>query len=368
MKKITLLNGKILVVGGYGSVGRIISTELGERFPGRVIAAGRDFSKAQALSHGTGMKVLPLKLDVFNLCEDELPNDIGLVIMCLDLPDTTFVKKCLRQGISYVDISATYELLSQIELLDVEAKEHEATVVLSVGLAPGLTNLLAAHCAAKFERMERADIFIMLGLGEAHGEAAIRWTIENLNSVFSIWDEGVATCVASFGEGKRTVFPSDIGARTAFRFNFSDQQVIPKTLGIPSASTWACFDSALMTHVFAFYKKMGLFGLLRFRQVRESLVKVFKHFHVGSDTFVVKVDGRGRINGQNTSYECAITGRGEGRGTALVAIEVAAAVFKTPSPSGVFHIEQLFNPREIISPLIERGLRFQEGDIFYKAK
>lgn len=355
------MDGKILIVGGYGSVGKTIAIELGERFPGKVIVAGRDYQKAQELAQTTGMKILPLKLDVINFRSDDvLPQDISLVVMCVDALNLTFVRKVIQQGIYYVDISATYEILSQIELLDYEAKNYNATVVLSVGLAPGLTNLLSAHCFSKFEQMERADIFILLGLGEAHGEASIRWTIDNLNSKFSIWEEGITKLVASFEEWKQTTFPHGIGTRAAYRFNFSDQHVIPKTLNIPSVSTWLCFDSTLTTRLFALWKRIGLFGLLRFKSVRELIVKIVQTLHFGSDTFVVKVNSLGTVNGVNLVYECAVSGHGEGQITAMVTSEVVASLFATPfsHASGVFHIEQLFNPNEMIAKLEHRGLKF----------
>jgi saccharopine dehydrogenase-like NADP-dependent oxidoreductase len=353
------MDGKILVVGGYGKVGRTIAIELANRFPGQVIAAGRNYNKAEELARTTGMKILPLELDVFSFKEDSsLPEDINLVIMCLDLPNVVFVRKCLQRGIHYVDISATYELISQIEALDSEAKRHNATLVLSVGLAPGLTNLLAAHCKSKFERMERADIFVLLGLGEVHGEAAIRWTIENMNNKFSVQEDGVAKQVESLGEGKRTVFPDNIGAKTAYRFNFSDQHVIPKTLEVPSASTWLCFDSALTAYLFFLYKKIGLLSLLRFKQVRELLVKVFKTLHFGSDMFVMKIDAYGTAGGRDKIYSCSVGGNGEGRGTSLVAAEVAASLYTATFPPGVFHVEQLFEPAELIAKLRGKGLSF----------
>jgi saccharopine dehydrogenase (NAD+, L-lysine-forming) len=353
------MDGKILVVGGYGNVGRIIAIELADRFPGKVIAAGRNYHKSQELAQATGMKILPMELDVFRIGENfALPDGIRIVVMCLDLPDVVFVKYCLQRGIHYVDISASYELLSQIELLNTEAKKHNATSVLSVGLAPGLTNLLAAHCKSRFERMERADIFVLLGLGEAHGEAAIRWTIENLSSNFSIRENGVVKHVASFSEGKRTIFPRGIDTRTAYRFNFSDQHVIPKTLEIPSASTWICFDSALTTNLFALFKKIGLLNALRYKPLQELMVKMFKTFHFGSDIFVMKVDAHGKVGGKDAFYECAVSGHCEGRGTALIASEVAAGLYCAPFKPGVFHIEQLFDPAQMFAKLEDKGLTF----------
>ena len=142
------MDGSILIVGGYGSVGRFISTALGDRFPGQVVVAGRYYQKAHDFASGSNNTVIPAKLDISNMDEVGacLDDNVALVVMCVENQDTYFVEECIARGIHYVDISATHELLSQIETLDSKAQERGSTVLLSVGLAPGLTNLLASHC------------------------------------------------------------------------------------------------------------------------------------------------------------------------------------------------------------------------------
>lgn len=105
---------KILVVGGYGNVGRTISVTLGNVFPEKVIAAGRSYEKAEQLSFETRGQVLPIALDVSQAHEnDELLNQVAVVIMCLDQSDNRFVEECIRRGVHYIDISANCEFLSQ---------------------------------------------------------------------------------------------------------------------------------------------------------------------------------------------------------------------------------------------------------------
>lgn len=346
------MKDKILVVGGYGHVGRTISTRLAGHFPGRVIATGRNYQKAGAFSQETGRKVLPLKLDISAPDGyDEVLDDVSVVVMCFDQVDTGFVEACLHRGIHYIDISATYGFLSKVEALDAQAKKYGATAVLSVGLAPGLTNLLAAHAKSQLVEMQQADIFILLGSGEAAGEASIRWILDNLKAEFSVRENGMERRVSSFSEGKQTHFPNGLGNRTAYRFNFSDQHVIPKTLGLETASTWLCFDSALMTAQFALFKKTGLVNLLRFRPIYEAVVKLFQTVHVGSDEFVVKVEAQGGVNGQQSSYVSAVGGRKEGRITGTVAAEVARRLYTRSFAPGVFHIEQLFEKLEFIEAI-----------------
>jgi len=41
--EMNVIRDKILVVGGYGNVGRVICGYLAEKFPGKIIAAGRSY-------------------------------------------------------------------------------------------------------------------------------------------------------------------------------------------------------------------------------------------------------------------------------------------------------------------------------------
>jgi saccharopine dehydrogenase (NAD+, L-lysine-forming) len=98
--------------------------------------------------------------------------------------------------------------------------------------------------------------------------------------------------------------------------------------------------------------------MLRFKPVRELLVQVFKTLQFGSDIFVMKADARGTIGGRDTFYECSASGHGEGRATALIASEVVTSLFTTSFSSGVFHIEHLFDPDEIMAKLKTKGVSF----------
>lgn len=55
-------------------------------------------------------------------------------------------------------------VMCQLEGLQAEAAESHLTTVLSVGLAPGLTNLLALLAKQLMDQTNAIDIFIMLGM------------------------------------------------------------------------------------------------------------------------------------------------------------------------------------------------------------
>ncbi len=97
------------------------------------------------------------------------------------------------------------------------------TAVLSIGLAPGLTNLISLHAKNLMDQVDNIDISIMLGMGDQHGKAAIEWTVDNLGMNFDVVKEGRKVAVASFTEAIKTDFGARLGRRKAYRFNFSER-------------------------------------------------------------------------------------------------------------------------------------------------
>ena len=352
--------GKFLVVGGYGYVGQTISTVLANQFPGQVVAAGRNFRKAEKLSQETNGKVLPLALDIFDpeVKIEKVLEGISQVIMCLDQPDTRVVEQIIRKGVDYIDITAVNSFLTRIEDFTSLARASGSSVVLSVGLEPGLTNLLAAYAATVLDTIQHLDIFVMLGMGDAHGDAAIRWTLDNVNAEFTVLENGSERLVHSFEDGLRTKLPG-IGERTAYRFNFPDQHSLPKTLGINSVSSRLCFDLEIVTKAFAALKQTGVLRVLRHRWAKGFFIKILKGLRFGSDQFALKVEATGRKNGNEIKLGPTAYGVNEAHATGLVAAQVAHRLYSGIHPAGVFHIEQLFEPQEFIRSI--NGITFLPG-------
>ncbi len=348
--------GKILVVGGYGGVGCTISERLSVEFPGRVIVAGRSLEKARQFSAELDQMVFPLELDIHNgEVAEGILDEVALVVMCVDQKETNFVEACIQRGIHYVDITAGDEFLLSVEGLDQEAKLSGSTIVLSVGLAPGLTNLLASYTKTKVEDADHIDIFIMLGFGEEHGEAAVRWTVGNLASEFWIQEGDELRKTRSFLESKETVFPDGLGRRKGYRFNFSDQHVIKRTLNLRSASTWLCFDSTLTTGLLAASARVGALRLLRQPWMQELMVNLMRSIRFGSDIFVIQARAYKDLGDELPTFESTIRGYGEGRGTGIVASRVVDLMCRNGFPSGVFHLEQVIEPETFLEGLEEEG-------------
>ncbi|MFD1937605.1 MULTISPECIES: saccharopine dehydrogenase family protein [Nonomuraea] len=313
---------KVLILGGYGAVGREAATALVGHLPGtRVVLAGRDPGRARPVRGTTVMRV-----DAADPADLARALDgVDAVLMCAELDNPRVARACLERGVHYLDVSATHHVLAGIEDLDDVARKRDAKAVLSVGLVPGVTNLLARYCVER-SGARKVRIGALLGAGERHGPAAVAWTLDGLGRLEGSWPMR---------------FPAPYGRRTVHRFPFSDQYTLPQTLGLASAETGLCLDSRLSTALLAAARRPAVARLLGRPKVRDLLLTAMSRVHLGSDGFAVTV--------RSGSVQASLGGRGQSRATGLVA---AMLVARLPAMApGVGHVDQLVDPVPFLTEL-----------------
>jgi saccharopine dehydrogenase-like NADP-dependent oxidoreductase len=352
----------LLVVGGYGRVGRVVSARLGRRFPGRVVAAGRRLERAEALAAEEEGRVVPRRLDLAD--GDALPpalDGVRLVVLGIEGPNERVARACFERGVHLVDVTATYRLMEAVERHDALARSRGATGVLSVGLAPGLTNLLAQRAAQALDAVERVDLTVLLGLGERHGADALRWVLDTASRPFTLQTPEGPIVARSFGAPRTTALPG-FGRRRAYRFDFADQHVLRRTLGAGRVETRLCFDAAFVTGLFALLARAGT---LRWadRLDARRLAALLTWIPGGGEAFVVKAEAQGQEGGRPHTAAWTARGNGEAEAAGHVAAYVAERLYEGALPSGVFHAEQVLDPEAVFEHLRRRGLRIgPEGE------
>jgi saccharopine dehydrogenase-like NADP-dependent oxidoreductase len=315
--------------------------------------AGRSAHRARAFADELGHGASGLALDVLADGGALDLSNVSVVVMCVDQIDARFVKRCLASGVNYVDITAKQASIDAIEQLDHLARRHGSTAVLSVGLCPGVTNLLAAHAAQRFDTLTKIDLFVMIGSGDRHGPAAVEWILANLNRPFEVFHNGERRVVRGLGEHHTVRFPGDRSSRRAFRFNFPDQRTIVRTVGVPTASTWLSFDSVLLTGIARLLAPL-VSGETAFAQaIRSWLARALPAVRFGSDVCHVLVRAEGQLERQTIVREFSLSSRSEAHVTGLVAAETVRMLVQDGRRAGVMHLEQLANPIRMLKRLGE---------------
>jgi NAD(P)-dependent dehydrogenase (short-subunit alcohol dehydrogenase family) len=314
-------DGALLVVGGYGAVGTKLCRQLiGSGL--QVIVAGRNLDRARKVAVQMCASSRRLDLDDSTTwaaaCED-----VSCVVVCMDQSETGFVQFVLGRGINYVDLTANDAFFRQVEALET----RNASALLSVGLAPGLTNMLAAHCAAGMDQVQDIEIGLMSAIGDAHGHAGINWLMEQ------VFDPG------KLADGRRLYFGGTWGARMAYRVDFADQHVLRRHLGARTTATRVCLTSTLITA--ALFRLVQVFRGNRWVKSALSRILSFAQWHAGVCVIAVAVTGI--RSGSSVTTHMRFSGTGELEITARIGAEMICAFLVDPPPSGVWHSHQVLD-------------------------
>ncbi|WP_280239032.1 sugar nucleotide-binding protein [Nocardia abscessus] len=267
----------VLVLGGYGAVGAHLVRLL--RADGiAALAAGRDAARADRVVDLTTMDGFATALA-----------GVSMVVNCSGFEDVRLAAECAQRGLPFVEISATSEYVQALEHVD-------GPIVLGVGLAPGLTTLLAVDALAS--GAGPVDIMIGLGSGEPHGPAATAWTYRLMGQHFPDPD---GTGIRNFTRPRYFTIPEEAGYKPfpALRADFADQHRLTREFAVP-VRTYLRLDSRLAT--------AGLAGLTWAPALRALAPQRMP----GSDRWVV-------LARTATGSTLWATGRGQSLATAAVA-------------------------------------------------
>lgn len=263
---------RILVLGARGAVGRHIVARLTER--GHTpIRAGRSPENDVVVDAAGPLDAL---------------RDADALINASGIEDA----RLARLGMPLYEISATTGYLRGITAGD---------AVLGVGLAPGLSTLMAAALPAG-----PIDVALVLGAGEKHGAAAVAWTVGLLGASFD-----------SAGERVRNFTrPRRIGGTTFVRADFPDALLLDR----PELRNYLALTSPAAT--------LALRAATWLPPLRPLVAAVHPP---GSDAWSLRVENR------RTGDWLAAEGRNQSRATAALAV----AAVELAVPVGIRTLPEL---------------------------
>lgn len=220
---------KALVLGGYGAVGAEVVSELGAGGDDCLVA-GRDPARAD--------RVVDLHEPGATTYRNALAR-VDVVVNAAGVENPALAAIAAQHGAAFVDITATSGYVAALERL-----RPPRPVLVSVGLAPGLTNLLAV--AVHDTEPSPIEIALLLGAGERHGAAATAWSYGLLGQRFRDPD---GRLVRNYTRPRRFDLRGH-GRRRLYRADFADQHALSRDLAVP-VRTYFGVDSRLATTLLA---------------------------------------------------------------------------------------------------------------------
>ncbi len=344
----------ILIVGGYGTVGRRIAADLAPDYPGRIVVAGRSLEKATQLAAELDHGVRARQADVDAPASIEAALEgVGVVVSCIDQSGPHLLSAAIAHGLAYTDITPHLMQRRPTQAMKAEAARSGARILLGAGLAPGISNMLARLGAERVGTVQSVVSNILLSIGDAYGPASRSYIMEEIALPYTILLHGRQQPARAFVGAARVPFPSPIGWRTAYLFPFSDQVSFPETLGARTSFAHLTLNPTWLGDLMSALVRLGVPALARRRAGAQErfnrLMGWLQRKYAGLDWYGVVVE----VRGSRGVVRASLIGQAQATGTAIGAAALVEGEVERP---GISFAERTVPPGPFFERLAARGL------------
>lgn len=340
----------ILIVGGYGEVGRRVATILEVWNPGRVIVAGRRPPGDSALRTRT------IDLDDRATIAPAL-DGVSTVIACVRQREPHLLDEAARLGLAYTSIAAPWMPWDTLDPLRQRARESGARLLLATGLEPGISSVLARVGAERVGRVDAIETALLLSVGDAYGADSMAFLVEELAQTYAIMIDGRSVTAHGFERPKQFAFPEPLGERRAYTIPFRDQLYYPFTLGAQTAIARIALDPPWIAALLARAAKLGarrLVGREGGRTALHGITERLRRRYAGHDQYALVVE----VRGTDGVARSTLVGHRQAHATAVSAAATAQALIaREIATAGVYLAEQVLEPAAFLARLAEHRLQ-----------
>ncbi|WP_088104571.1 saccharopine dehydrogenase NADP-binding domain-containing protein [Halalkalibacter urbisdiaboli] len=280
----------VLIVGGYGVVGRQIAEILGDQqYDLEIFIGGRHPEKAKDLFENDS-RIHAIKID--NLSKDplkEVKRDLTLIINAVNDPEHYLLRSAVEKRIPIIDITSwTEHMKDSIHMLN-KMKLH-SPVVLSSGWMGGVAALFSKLTTASFKDVHLVNINILHSIKDKAGPNSIEY-MDRLSVPFEITENRLQRQVYPLTDPVHVKFPNSFSTK-CYRIDTPDHFTLPKTLNADSVNVRIAFNHKFSTYSLRFLVATGIWKLISgksFKSLRKSVL-----YNPGEgDTHQIVIEAKG---------------------------------------------------------------------------
>ncbi len=225
---------KVLVLGGYGHFGGMISTALAGLESLQVIIAGRSAEEAKSFAD-TLPQILHapegIALDIHNHFSEALRSIAPDIVIHTCGPfqgqEYHVAKACIEQGCHYIDLADARQFVAEIDTLNKAAKERRVTVISGASSVPCLTAAVIDAYLPRFQNIVDVDMGISTAQRTPRGLATTAAVLSYAGQGFETKIDGHMQTVYGWQGLVRRRYPN-IGTRWLADCDVPDLALFPR--------------------------------------------------------------------------------------------------------------------------------------------
>jgi len=377
---------RILALGGCGAQGTFATKDLVEsKDVSKVIIGDVNVEKARRVAADIGSpKLSTIEIDVNDHRKlVKVMRDVDVVANFVGPyyeHGVKVVKAAIEAGKNYVDVCDDYDATQKMIALNNLARDKGITILLGLGVSPGIANLIAKYGADKLDQVEEIKIAWIIGAGEPEGPAVLYHTFHGVTGSVPQFLDGKLVEVAP-ASGKEIVeFPEPVGKAEVFYFGHPEPLTIPQTIkGVKVVTNKGGVLPSELNQLLLALAEVGLTGLtpitVKGREItpRDFLVSYMASFMPeelppeGPPPSAMKIEVKGKKKGMDTKYIYNAVGR-MGEATGIPASIGAQMLGRGDIKiKGVVAPEACLDPEPFIVEMLKRGYTMTETEIITRS-
>ncbi len=371
--------GQIIILGGYGTTGRLIARGLLQKTGAGIIVAGRDIRRAREFAEKLNSefhrgRAAAAKVDASNI--DELRRAFDNATMVVVASSTAMfvdliVRAALDCRIDYYDIQYSSSKVAYLKSVSKRIEELGLCFITDGGFHPGLPGVLARWAGSRFDSMEKAAVSSLIRIDWKRldpGKSTIREFLAEMSDYdSSVFVDGTwrrASFLSSSGYMKED-FGEPFGRRYCAPMFLEELRIIPelypslKKVGFYVGGFNWFVDYFVFPPAFAVMKLWPSLGVNLFSGLMLFGVKAFARPPYST---ILKL----RATGSNDGSSCELTATlSHEDGYALTALPVVGTLKQCFEGSlrkpGLFTQASIVDPGKLLEDLVAMGAAWKVG-------
>jgi saccharopine dehydrogenase (NAD+, L-lysine-forming) len=228
---------KIVVLGGYGEMGRITVIDLFERFKGKIVVAGRNEEKAKAFAgsfKSNNIEWARADADEPEKLIELLKGSDVVINATQYTTNLQVMEAALLAGVNYVDLGGLFHMTKKQLKLDSSFKKKNILAIVGCGATPGITNIMAAYGCGLLDTIDSIHIqFADKDYTKYDMPFVVPYSMRTIFDEFSmepaVFSGGKLKYVKPLSGEEEIEFPSPVNRATCFYTLHSEVATFPSS-------------------------------------------------------------------------------------------------------------------------------------------
>lgn len=255
---------KILVLGGYGTVGARISRSLAADPLIECVIVGRRPGPGRSLAKQLGAAFLQVDIDDRPTLSAAVSGAFAVIDACgsYQTRDGHVAELCVEQGVHYIDIADADTYVKAMLSLQSKAKSRGCRIVTGASTLTAVAGVLLDPCVEGLDDIEELHVHVALS-GSGLGPATMRALLGGAGGPLRLKDNGQWRDAFGWSEPERIVLPAPLGRRRFYLTDTAGLELLPAHYGARSTCCRVSLSRGLFNRGLAFLGRLRRLGALR---------------------------------------------------------------------------------------------------------